>query len=110
MGWLAWPLAVFTRADERAAVRPAVLRIPVARSPQTELLVPSRTAVLAQAGTAEDAVDLYVQRARVPDAYAAGGSSLELEQASTVERRVSPGTSLGRGAVRGGASGCFSAV
>lgn len=75
LGWLAGGAAVFTRVGERALVRLGCgFRRPSAR--QAALLGPTWQAVLARCGTPPEEVELYVQRARGPNAYATGGRSV----------------------------------
>lgn len=75
LGWLASGAAVFTGPGERGAVRIGCgFRRPTAQ--QTAMLAPLWAQTLAYAQLRPDQVDLYVQRYRDPNAYAAGGRSV----------------------------------
>lgn len=75
LGWIGSAAAVFTRVGERVAVRVgAGFRRPT--KAQVALLAPAWAAALARAGLAASDVDLYVQRSREPNAFAAGGRSV----------------------------------
>jgi STE24 endopeptidase len=75
VGWIGSGTAVFTRVGERVAVRVgAGFRRPT--KAQVALLAPAWTSTLARAGLAASEVDLYVQRSREPNAFAAGGRSV----------------------------------
>jgi STE24 endopeptidase len=75
LAWAAGAAAMMTRAGERMTVRAACgFRRP---SPaQAASLRPAWSAALAVTGTATGDVELYVQTARAPNAYAAGGRSV----------------------------------
>lgn len=75
LGWLAAGAALFTASGERLAVRVGCgFRRPSAA--QAVALAPLWAAALRQSGIAADGVDLYVKRARQPNAYAIGGRSV----------------------------------
>jgi STE24 endopeptidase len=75
LGWIGSGAAVFSRVGERVAVRVgARFRRPT--EAQVGLLAPAWSAALARAGLAGSEVDLYVQRSREPNAFAAGGRSV----------------------------------
>ncbi len=75
LGWIGSGAAVFTRLGERVAGRVgAGFRRP--SKAQVALLAPAWAAALVRAGLAASEVDLYVQRSREPNAYAAGGRSV----------------------------------
>jgi STE24 endopeptidase len=73
--WLASGVAVLTPPGERTAVRFACGFRPLSAREQA-LLGPPWQAVLERCNVPADSVDLYVQRAREPNAYAAGGRSV----------------------------------
>jgi STE24 endopeptidase len=75
LGWVACGAVMITRVGERFAVRAACgFRSP---SPvQAAVLKPAWATALRVTGAAAGAVELYVQTARVPNAYAAGGRSV----------------------------------
>ena len=74
-GWLASGAAVFTGPGERIAVRVGCgFRRPSAQ--QAAVLEPLWAQALAYAQLRRDQVDLYVQRAKDPNALAAGGRSV----------------------------------
>ena len=74
LGWIASGAAVFTRPGERVAVRVgAGFRRPA--QAQSARLAPAWSAALARCGLTSSEVDLYVQRSRGPNAFAAGGRS-----------------------------------
>jgi STE24 endopeptidase len=75
LGWIASGAAVFSRAGERVAVRVgAGFRRPTRA--QAALLASAWATALARCGLAASEVDLYVQRSRDPNAFAAGGRSV----------------------------------
>ena len=75
LGWIGSGAAVFSRVGERVAVRVgAGFRRPT--KAQVALLAPAWSSALARAGLAASEVDLYVQRSREPNAFAAGGRSV----------------------------------
>jgi STE24 endopeptidase len=75
LGWIGSGAAVFSRVGERVAVRVgAGFRRPT--KAQVALLAPAWSSALARAGMAASEVDLYVQRSREPNAFAAGGRSV----------------------------------
>lgn len=75
LGWIGSGAAVFTRVGERVAVRVgAGFRRPT--KAQVALVAPAWASALARAGLAVGEVDLYVQRSREPNAFAAGGHSV----------------------------------
>jgi STE24 endopeptidase len=75
LAWMASGVAVFSRIGERAAVRVgAGFRRPTRA--QSALLAPVWSAALARCGLEARDVDLYVQRSRDPNAFAAGGRSV----------------------------------
>ncbi|WP_375502650.1 M48 family metalloprotease [uncultured Jatrophihabitans sp.] len=75
LGWLASGAAGFTGRGERIAVRIGCgFRRPPAQ--QTAVLAPLWAQALGYAQLRPDQVDLYVQRSRDPNAYAAGGRSV----------------------------------
>jgi len=75
LGWIGSGAAVFSRVGERVAVRVgAGFRRP--NQAQVALLAPAWAAALARAGLSASEVDLYVQRSREPNAFAAGGRSV----------------------------------
>lgn len=75
LGWLAAGAALFTASGERLAVRVGCgFRRP--STAQAVTLAPLWAAALRQSGIAADGVDLYVKRARQPNAYAVGGRSV----------------------------------
>jgi STE24 endopeptidase len=75
VGWIGSGAAVFSRVGERVAVRVgAGFRRPT--KAQVALLAPAWSSTLARAGLAVGEVDLYVQRSREPNAFAAGGRSV----------------------------------
>jgi STE24 endopeptidase len=75
LGWIGFGAAVFTRVGERVAVRVgAGFRRPT--KAEVALVAPAWTSALARAGLAAGEVDLYVQRSREPNAFAAGGRSV----------------------------------
>ena len=75
LGWIGSGAAVFSRLGERVAVRVgAGFRRPT--NAQLALLAPAWSSALARAGLAVGEVDLYVQRSREPNAFAAGGRSV----------------------------------
>jgi STE24 endopeptidase len=75
LAWIASGVAVFSRIGERvAAGLGAGFRRP--SRAQSALLVPAWSAALARCGLTAGDVDLYVQRSREPNAFAAGGRSV----------------------------------
>lgn len=77
LGWLASAAAVFTPAGERAVVRWACgFMRPSAR--QRAQLEPAWRQVLARCQVDPGEVDLYLQRSRAVNAFAAGGRSVAL--------------------------------
>jgi STE24 endopeptidase len=75
LAWMASGVAVFSRIGERAAVRVgAGFRRPT--RVQSALLAPGWSAALTRCGLRASEVDLYVQRSRDPNAFAAGGRSV----------------------------------
>ena len=75
LAWMASGVAVFSRFGERAAVRVgAGFRRPTRA--QSALLAPRWSAALTRCGLSAGEVDLYVQRSRDPNAFAAGGRSV----------------------------------
>jgi STE24 endopeptidase len=75
LAWMASGIAVFSRIGERAAVWVgAGFRRPTRA--QSALLAPGWSAALARCGLSAGEVDLYVQRSRDPNAFAAGGRSV----------------------------------
>ena len=75
LGWIGSGAAVFSRVGERVAVRVgAGFRRPT--KAQVALVAPAWSSALARAGLAAGEVDLYVQRSREPNAFAAGGRSV----------------------------------
>jgi STE24 endopeptidase len=75
LGWIGSGAAVFSRVGERVAVRVGVgFRRPT--QAQVALVAPAWTSALARAGLTAGEVDLYVQRSREPNAFAAGGHSV----------------------------------
>lgn len=75
LAWLASGAAVFTRAGERVAVRIGCGFRPLSIR-QQELLGPAWLEVLDRCGVSAGGVDLYLQRSRETNAYAAGGRSV----------------------------------
>jgi STE24 endopeptidase len=75
LGWIASGAVVFSRVGERVAVRVgAGFRRPTRA--QSALLAPAWSAALAHCGLSAGEVDLYVQRSRDPNAFAAGSRSV----------------------------------
>jgi STE24 endopeptidase len=75
LAWMASGVAVFSRIGERAAVRVgAGFRRPTRA--QSALLAEGWSAALTRCGLSGGEVDLYVQRSRDPNAFAAGGRSV----------------------------------
>jgi STE24 endopeptidase len=75
VGWIASGVAVFSRVGERVAVRVgAGFRRPTRT--QSARLAPAWSAALTRSGLSAREVDLYVQRSRDPNAFAAGGRSV----------------------------------
>ncbi len=75
LGWIGSGAALFTRVGERVAVRiGAGFRRPT--KAQIALLAPTWTLALARCGLSASEVNLYVQRSREPNAFAAGGRSV----------------------------------
>ena len=75
LGWIGSGAAVLSRVGERVAVRVgAGFRRPT--KVHVALLAPAWSAALARAGLTASEVDLYVQRGREPNAFAAGGRSV----------------------------------
>jgi STE24 endopeptidase len=75
LGWIGSGAAVYSRVGERVAVRVgAGFRQPTRA--QSAQLAPAWTSALARAGLAAGEVELYVQRSREPNAFAAGGRSV----------------------------------
>jgi STE24 endopeptidase len=75
LAWIASGAAVFSRVGERAAVGiGAGFRRPTRA--QSALLAPAWSTALARCGLTASEVDLYVQRSRDPNAFAAGGRSV----------------------------------
>jgi STE24 endopeptidase len=73
--WAAWAAAVTSGVGERVVVRDAYgFRRPSAR--QAAALQPAWATALRVTGTKAGDVELYVQTARMPNAYAAGGRSV----------------------------------
>lgn len=84
LGWLASGAAVFTSPDERIAVRVGCgFRRPTAR--QATVLAPLWAQALAYAQLREDQLDLYVQRSREANAFAAGGRSVAVTTGAVAE-------------------------
>lgn len=75
LGWIASGVAVFSRVGERVAVRAgAGFRRPTRA--ESALLASAWSTALARCGLTTSEVDLYVQRSRAPNAFAAGGRSV----------------------------------
>jgi STE24 endopeptidase len=75
LAWIGSGAGVFPRVGERVAVRVgAGFRRPT--KAQVALLAPAWSSALARAGLSASEVDLYVQRSRDPNAFAAGGRSV----------------------------------
>jgi STE24 endopeptidase len=75
LAWMASGAAVFSRVGERVAVRVgAGFRRPTRA--ESALLAPAWSAAMARCGLSSGDVDLYVQRGRDPNAFAAGGRSV----------------------------------
>jgi STE24 endopeptidase len=75
LGWIASGAAVFSRVGERVAVRVGAGFRRTTRA-QSAQLAPAWSAALARSGLGAGEVDLYVQRSREPNAFAAGGRSV----------------------------------
>ncbi|WP_336031692.1 M48 family metalloprotease [Geodermatophilus sp. FMUSA9-8] len=73
--WVASAAVLLTRVGERIAVRGAY-RFGRPSAVQAVVLQPAWATALRMTGTAAGDVELYVQAARVPNAYAAGGRSV----------------------------------
>ena len=75
LGWVACGAVMVTRVGERITVR-AACRFRSPSPAQAAALQRPWVAALRMTGTAAGAVELYVQTAQVPNAYAAGGRSV----------------------------------
>ncbi len=75
LAWAAGAGVLMTRVGERITVR-AACRFHRPSPAQAAALQPAWATALRMTGTAAGGVELYVQNARVPNAYAAGGRSV----------------------------------
>jgi STE24 endopeptidase len=75
LAWAAGAAVLMTRVGERITVR-VVCRFQRPSPVQAAVLKPAWATALRVTGAAAGAVELYVQTARVPNAYAAGGRSV----------------------------------